>query len=280
MDQLRFIERLGGQIKLITANMIEATPFYSTKTHIHVDEMHISYTVKGKGYCTVNNRKYALTPGVIHLVFPNEVHKYEADLSDPYTVYFMHINWSGECPDINRTVRVGRRHILNQLFRQLKDLCWNISSSTEVLRKYSLMCLILSELLDISSSSPAGRDAPANAAPASSDGRMALVLRQLQGPPFEFPGIEALADSIGMSKRSFLSFFRGNTGMTAREYFIRNKMIYAKSLLHSNEFRKKEIAFQCGYRNTQNFSRAFERFWRNPELGHALPDKKKRPGGC
>jgi len=258
MDQHTFIERLGAKIRLISANLQVSTPNLATCTHAHPSILHIAYTAKGKGYCTVGSTRYVLSPGTIHVVFPNEVHKYIADSKTPYTVYFLHINWFGENPYLNRTFKIGKKHVLNSLFKQITDLCWHITSPTGEIRKYALMCLILSELLDLSQVSPDGEER--SSAQTDMDGRIHLALKQLSGPPFDFPGIAKLAGLLGMSKRTFLSFFRNNVGMTAQEFFLQNKMAYAKSLLDSQEYSKKEVAALCGYSNTQNFTRAYLNF--------------------
>ncbi|MDD5597384.1 MAG: AraC family transcriptional regulator [Victivallaceae bacterium] len=273
MDQKHFIEKLGNKIKLISANMMIATPFQSTNTHLHPDELHISYTVKGRGYCYVNGKRYILTPGTIHMVFPNEVHKYQPDANNPYTVYFIHINWGGEIPALNRIIKIRKKHSLNSLFKKITDLCWNVFSPTAEIRKYALLSLILSELLDISLTQPTASDR--TELPPGADNKLAIAIARLGGPPFKFPGIEKLAELTGMSKRSFINFFRRQTGMSAMEYFLRNKMAYAKNLLASNELTKKEIAFQCGYHNTQNFTRAFRIFSSKLLLPHIVPENKE-----
>jgi len=258
MDQHTFIERLGAKIRLGSANLQVSTPNLATRTHAHPSILHITYTVKGKGYCTIGSTRYVLSPGIIHVVFPNEVHKYIADSKNPYTVYFLHITWFGENPCINRVIKISKKNVLHSLFKQITDLCWHIASPTSEIRKYALMCLILSELLDLSQVSPDGE--AYLSVPPDMDGRIHLALKQLSGPPFDFPGIARLAGLLGMSKRTFLTFFRNNVGMTAQEFFLQNKMAYAKSLLDSQEYSKKEVAALCGYSNTQNFTRAYRNF--------------------
>jgi len=258
MDQHTFIERLGTKIKLLSANLQVSTPNLATHTHAHSAYCILLTTAKGKGYCTVGTTRYVLSSGTVHVVFPNEVHKYIADSENPYTVYFLHITWFGENPHINRVSKIAKGHVLNSLFKQITDLYEHIVPPTGEIRKYALMCLILSELFDLSQASQDSEKRPLM--PPAMDGRIQLALRQLGGPPFEFPGISRLASLLGMSKRTFLTFFRNNVGITAREFFLQNRMAYAKSLLDSQEYTKKEIAVLCGYSNTQNFTRAYRNF--------------------
>lgn len=260
MDYSDFIKKLGNEISIKSANLMIATPTMATKKHLHPDLLHILYVAKGKGYCIVNNKKYTLSPGTIHVVFPNEPHMYMPEPSDPYTVYFLHINWLGETMGLERIFKVNSKHILPKLFRDITDHCWHIQSPTAELRKASLLCNILAELADMSRLEKVEKQKRRTSA--SMDKKLASALALLSGPPFIFPGIDTLAKSAGMSRRSFTNFFQKNTEMSARDYFLRNKMIYAGNLMDSKEFKLKEIAFQCGYNNPQNFLRAYKTYFR------------------
>lgn len=260
MDQADFIRKLGGEISLQRANLMIGTSKSVTNTHLHPDLMHISYTSHGKGYCFVNDKKYFLTPGTVHVVFPNEPHRYASDPANPYTVYFLHITWMGEVPEIERTVKIRKNHILGSMFKDITDLCWNIRSKTAEIRKTALFCDIMAELLDMSDTEKVEKQKLKNSA--LTDKKLTSVLADLCGPPFVFPGIDKLAESVGMSRRTFTNFFLKNTEMSAMDYFLRNKMIYAKNLMDSKEFKLKEIAFQCGYNNPQNFLRAYKSYFK------------------
>ena len=260
MDHLNFIKKLGNEIKLQTANYMIAKPISFTRTHLHPDLLHISYTVKGKGNCFVNNKRYSLRAGTIHIVFPNEPHRYESDQSDPYTIYFLHITWLGELPELERCFKIRKKHILTARFKAITDLCWNIQSKTAEIRKTALLCDILADLIDMSKTKTVEKQTFKNSA--STDKKLASVLAKLCGPPFDFPGIDNLAESVGMGRRTFTNFFLENTEMSAMDYFLRNKMIYAKNLMDSKEFKLKEIAFQCGYNNSQNFLRAYKNYFK------------------
>jgi AraC-like DNA-binding protein len=260
MDYADFIKKLGNEIKLQSANLMIATPAMSTKTHLQPDLLHIVYVEKGKGYCIVNNRKYSLTQGSIHIVFPNEPHMYTPEPSNPYTVYFLHITWLGEILELERIFKIRKNHVLPKLFKDITDLCWNVRSKTAEIRKTALLCDILAELADMSASETVEKQKIKTTA--LSDKKLASVLSLLSGPPFIFPGIDRLAASIGMSRRTFTNFFQQNTEMSAMDYFLRNRMIYAKNLMDSREFKLKEIAFQCGYNNPQNFLRAFKTYFK------------------
>jgi transcriptional regulator GlxA family with amidase domain len=122
------------------------------------------------------------------------------------------------------------------------------------------LCNIISELIDLSDKGNIGVQKMKNSE--QTNRKFTGVLSMLGGPPFSFPGIDWLASSMGMSRRSFTAFFLKNTGMSAMDYFMRNKMIYAQNLMDSNEFSLKEIAFQCGYSNPQNFQRAYKAYFK------------------
>jgi transcriptional regulator GlxA family with amidase domain len=85
------------------------------------------------------------------------------------------------------------------------------------------------------------------------------VLTKLQTPPFSFPGIDELAKQKNMSRRSFTRAFRKNTGASVMEYYNSARNTYARFLLKTSDLSIKEIAFLCGYSNSQNMRRALAR---------------------
>ena len=250
------VKRLGTEIRLQSVNYLEASPGLSTNMHIHPDLLHIIYVVKGKGICLVEGEKYIFTPGVLHVVYPNEAHKYTADRDKPYKVYFIHINWLGRLPGFPRFVKINKKGF-GKTLKDLTALCHSGDSPGREIRKTALLCTVLAEIIDIYYGG--GEECKKN--PYAVKKEFSGIFSRLQNPPFTFPGIDELASSAGMCRRSFTRIFSESTGMSVFDYHMRSKMLYARNLLESKEFKLKEIAFQCGYRHPQNFLRAYRNFY-------------------
>lgn len=69
--------------------------------------------------------------------------------------------------------------------------------------------------------------------------------------------ISELAAACGISEVYFRRLFTAKFGTAPKEYVVRKRIEYAKSLLSSNQFTVSEVAFLCGYAEPCHFSREF-----------------------
>jgi len=243
---------MAGEIRLDAANRLIASEKSSTHTHVHSNRLHITYTEEGRGFCQMEDSLYKLKPGTIHFVYPNEVHKYYSDPKDPYKVYFLHFEWIGKAPGSPRSIMIKKadREKINAIFYGLFHYHHYFKGPSRDARLMSLLFELFAEI----SENVELTDAPKTSV---LDREFFMeVLTKLQTPPFSFPGIDALAKEKKMSRRSFTRAFRNNTGMSVMEYFNDARKTYARFLLETSEYTVKEIAFQCGYSNSQNMRRA------------------------
>ncbi len=93
------------------------------------------------------------------------------------------------------------------------------------------------------------------------DGRLARLLSRLDGRPESEYLLEDLAREAGMSERSFLRHFREVTGCSPADYVIRARIGKAVHLLDEEDHRVPitEIAFRCGFADSNYFARQFRR---------------------
>ncbi|MDD5483177.1 MAG: AraC family transcriptional regulator [Kiritimatiellae bacterium] len=259
-ERMALFKELQADIFSVTANHFAASPGEQTNLHLHPDRWHITYTVRGKGACLAGGRKYNLRPGLVHVVYPNEIHKYRADVKTPYTIYFLHINCDGPVAEIFPRAIAARRLSRNTLriFGQLTRLCHSVPPKRCSLRKHALLGVLLADLLELDEApEPRGQIA---ARSRSEQAGFKDILEQLRMPPFRYPGINRMAAQLNMSRRSFTAYFRKLAGMSARAYYLQYRMSHARMLLAAGELRVKEVARRCGYSNSQNFIRSYKKY--------------------
>jgi len=245
---------LAGEIKLDAANRVIASENSRTHTHLHPNRLHITYTEEGYGFCQMENALYKLRPGTIHFVYPNEIHKYYSDKKNPYKVYFLHFDWIGKSPEAPRSVIIKKadQKRINEIFYGLFHFYHYFKAPSKTARILSRLFELFAEITEYTEVLDSEK----------SEGSLLDreffmdVLTKLQTPPFSFPGIDALAKEKKVSRRHFTRAFRRNTGMSVMEYFNDARKTYARFLLRSSEYTVKEIAYQCGYSNSQNMRRA------------------------
>lgn len=261
MQFQKFISRLGNDIRLAAVNYFPANPGATAPLHIHYSRLHFTCVKSGRGICSVNGINWKLNAGTVHLVMPGEMHEYRADDEKPYVIYFMHFDWYGDFPqEMPRQMKIptGERQVFFNQLHLLSQLYSQPQSPYSEYRRYGHMLLVLGELVRFSTSLQA-IPVKQETFIALADHNLNKLMRALHGPPFKFPGIDELAAIYGVSRRTLITLFKKQTGMTIKQYYLNNVMNYAKLLMRDKSIRTRDIARLCGYSNLQNFLFAFKR---------------------
>jgi AraC-like DNA-binding protein len=74
-----------------------------------------------------------------------------------------------------------------------------------------------------------------------------------------FPGVEYLAETIGMSPTKFKQLFKLKYGLSVYQYYQQQQMILAKEMLTNTQAKIGEVALTLGYENASKFSAAFKK---------------------
>ncbi len=73
--------------------------------------------------------------------------------------------------------------------------------------------------------------------------------------------IHELADSVRLSEKYFISFFKKVIGITPTNYIIQAKMKKALEYLHEHKYSVKEVATLVGYSDIYTFSKVFKKVY-------------------
>lgn len=82
------------------------------------------------------------------------------------------------------------------------------------------------------------------------------LLKDYGTPP---PTIDLLARMCAMSATKFKNDFKALYGMPVYEYYQKNRMLHARSLLIQEDYNIKEVGMMCGYSNLGHFAAAFKK---------------------
>ncbi len=91
------------------------------------------------------------------------------------------------------------------------------------------------------------------------DPQTSEVLEHIHNSPGANWTVERLAEIYGRSRTSFSTQFKRATGFAPMEYVRRRRINLACRLLEEGAMSLDEIAFMCGYADTNAFNRAFRR---------------------
>lgn len=77
-----------------------------------------------------------------------------------------------------------------------------------------------------------------------------------------FPGIEFLANKANMSSTKFRTLYNTIFGMSPVQYFKNEKLLLAKELLESGDFKMvSDVSFELGYNKTAYFSSIYKEYF-------------------
>lgn len=268
IDFQKWVSRLGSEIVLLEVNYFQTTGNEKMPLHAHPGQLHIACFERGSGIYLINGIVRKIHPGVIQIVYPGERHEFIPDRKRPYRACFLHLTWYGELPtNLPKELRLPRKERYS-FFRLCQEL--DFSCHRGVIRPggafelYSLLLRFFGEIQRLGAQL-AAPDTPVSVC--GLDKELNPVISALVGPPFAYPGIDALAEKVGMSRRRLTRLFRQHTGCGIKQYFLGNVMRYAEFMMQNGEYGSAEIARQCGYSTTQNFLLAFHNY------------RKKHPNG-
>jgi transcriptional regulator GlxA family with amidase domain len=88
--------------------------------------------------------------------------------------------------------------------------------------------------------------------------RLELALRWLAANSTETQPIARLCEYLQVSQMTVNRLFRVNLGLSALEWYRRERLNRAKELLSTGSTSVKEVAYLLGYRHANDFSRAFK----------------------
>lgn len=103
--------------------------------------------------------------------------------------------------------------------------------------------------------------------------RIAPVLDQMMARLDQAQPLAALAQSAGMSLRSFLRHFRASTGLAPGEWLLRQRIERARGLLETSGSGVEQIALACGFGTAATLRHHFHR-----RIGLAPAEYRRRFG--
>lgn len=92
-------------------------------------------------------------------------------------------------------------------------------------------------------------------------GRMETVLRYIAENITKKLSVEEVAETVGMSEKYFISYFRKVVGESPYSYITAHKMEMAYNRLATGKYHVYEVAEMLGYSDIYTFSKAFKRYY-------------------
>lgn len=214
------------------------------------------YSLGGKGYIDTPTGKIELQPNQFIILPPNIFHRYQADLKDPWTIYWIHFSSSklkefGTDFNIEQFYKPTDIRYNDQIINTWIEIYSSLDSGYNAenigfanLCLYRFVSFFLFPNKKVSTEEP---DSPLD--------RSITYMKENIGKRLT---AEEIAKKFNYSPSHYTASFKRKTGMSPIDYFIKLKIHYACQLLAQSNLKIKDISEKVGYDDAYYFSRLFK----------------------
>ena len=219
------------------------------------------YCTDGLGWIQVPKGRVTLQAGDMYAIAPGVPHSYAADPTNPWTIYWFHINgtacqesvWAatGNHENLAQVVRVVFSNERITLFDRIYEAFLNGYSQSNLLFANLTLPYFLASFVLPDNFRPKTKVAlPINA----TDKAIQFMQDNLANPVT----LDNIAQAANLSVSFFSRKFKQDTGYAPIEYFNHLRVQKACQLLHFSDLRINEVASQLGIDDPFYFSRLFK----------------------
>lgn len=197
---------------------------------------------------------FTLNEGTGCLISPGIAHRYHADDSHPWSLYWVHFNGTAVAQHVRdlpagQALTLHQRAALQQDFRELfQALAQALSKGLWQAACMRLAAIVSTFCIDAQSRLP-------DASGFDPEPAQQLMRQRLSASVT----LAELACCYALSRFHFATRYRQSTGLAPLQHFQHMKMQKAAQLLDSSHLDIADIAALCGYQDTRYFSRVFGR---------------------
>lgn len=221
------------------------------------DDYILLYSLGGKGYLELEKNKYELKANQFIIIPPHRFHQYQADLTDPWTLYWVHFS-------SNKSTTLDLEFNIEQFYKPA-DLLYN----EKILETWAEMYSSLDSGYSAENIGYANFclyrflsffffPAKKNILPNNIVSPLDKSIEYMKANIGKRLSAEELAKPFSYSASHYTAIFKKKTGMSPIDYFIKMKMHYACQLLSQSKLKIKQIAEKVGYDDPYYFSRLFK----------------------
>jgi AraC-like DNA-binding protein len=214
------------------------------------------YSLGGSGYIENDQEKMELLPNQFIIIPPHEFHRYQADLADPWTLYWVHFSSSKlktilEDFKVNRFYRPTDIHYDARIIQIWMEMFNSLAEGyNEENIGYASLCLYRF----VSFFFFPDKKVKVEEENTPLDKSIAFMKENI-GKRLT---TEDIAQKFRYSPSHYTAIFKKKTGMSPIDYFIKLKIHYACQLLTQSDMKIKEISDKTGYDDPYYFSRLFK----------------------
>ncbi len=234
--------------------------------HRHAGGWEICFLERGSQTFEVQEQVYRLRGGDVFLTFPDEPHSTGGSPSEPGVLYWLNLRSPAarqrllglpraegamllaalaDLPHRHFRATTPTKALFKELFR------WHDSPAgpDKTLRMRLAVARLLLEIID----------AARRRAKSPSSERITEIIRLIRSQPERDFGLDDLARHARLSLSHFKKRFKSETGLSPRQFILRDKIEAAKRVLCDHDTSVTNLALDLGFVSSQYFATVFKR---------------------
>jgi len=228
----------------------KCTPDWHIRPHF-VDDIDITYIVKGKARYTIDGKIHELEQGDILCLTDGMEKKAVTYPQNPMRCFSVNFNSlypvKSAPPSFPIISRIGLRKDIIDLFREL-TISWSGQQSGYITKTRALLMLILHRLSEI---------LVYNVDSQTGDYRINKAVRTIALHYSDKLTVKDLAGQVRLNEAYFGRLFRQETGMTVNHYIMLIRVRNAENMLQTGNYKVHEVAEHCGFSDVVHFYKSF-----------------------
>lgn len=214
------------------------------------------YCENGKGSITFENEKFSLTKDQAFIIPAHKAHSYEAELSKPWSIYWLHFKGtnsslhssiSGKIINLGDTRLADRLNLFEEIYQNLEMGFYpdNLDYASICLQHFLASIKYTDQFLKIKTADTEVLDI------------IPMSIIFMKNNLTTKITLHEIAQHVGYSSSYFGALFLEKTSSTPMEYYNQLKIQKSCSLLQFSTMKIKEIAYHLGYYDPFHFSKSF-----------------------
>lgn len=228
--------------------------------HFH-EQIELVFCLQGTSHVMIEGQQYALEPGDVAMVFPNQHHRYQHKKENGESrvclviCYPSHVeDYYTEFTSMLPISPVIKREELPEFLPKLLDNFHQVCNESEDLRMFKAYASVLTaHLLNCAKLQPIKASQHVDLTQ--------TVLAYINQHYREAVSLKKMSKELGISESTLSRIFSNKLKINFTSYVNEQRIAYAQKLLKSTEYTMKEISALCGFQSERTFYRAFQEVW-------------------
>jgi AraC-like DNA-binding protein/mannose-6-phosphate isomerase-like protein (cupin superfamily) len=250
-------DKIVGALTITDIGYYPKAKFHYRERSHGTDQHILIYCREGQGWTEIQKSEYSIKAGEFFIVPASAPHKYEANETDPWTIYWIHFKGDISNEIVSSLLKQldshkgfihyteDRINLFNNIYNQLEKGYSHDNLAYANMSFWYFLATFMFQDKYLNSDKISKQDI--------TDKAIDFMTNNID----QMINVDEIARSVNLSVSHFTSLFKKKTGFSPIEYYNHLKIQKACQYLIFTDLRVKEISYKLGINDPYYFSRLF-----------------------